>query len=395
MTEPNYYRTERIADEMELSQLSFSQRKGIAGRHIVACGQPAKEEKDAFVTGNGILLLSAMGCPWADTLTLRHEEYIAPQWREAPKAPDIADYLEPVRQLLLQGEYEKAADMAANAAKMRGPGTTLQSSPGHPALLLQMEQALCDEARDYMNTLNMRTSLVTTRWRTVDGDYSREYFCSRADSIAAVRFRGPRGKLYPGDEIQPELDEGLYRAAYAANRMRAFGNQSCHGVMHRAQSAARLKDAFLTQAMLRFTLESGFVNDNFTTVHNPYFKDAMPDGQGALPTVLLESLLYSRPGFLEPLPARPEGCFRKGTMRGMAARTFAAIDQLSWDFDRQEIHLIFTPLKSQTITLCYRNGYEKIIANVPLTVVDNIHASIQVERDVPIEITWLGAKEGE
>jgi hypothetical protein len=161
---------------------------------------------------------------------------------------------------------------------------------------------------------------------------------------------------YPGDEFQPELDSNLYNSAFMCNRMRAFGNESCHGVMHRAQAAARLKDSWLTQKMIRFVLESGFVTDAFTTVHNPYYRHYMPDGQGALPTVLLESLCYSRPGFVEPLPALPEGSFRRGTLKGMALRSFVGLEEMSWDLDKKIIHINLMPLKDQQIVFCYRKG---------------------------------------
>ena len=137
-----------------------------------------------------------------------------------------------------------------------------------------------------------------------------------------------------------ELDEDLPYSIYQ-QRMRALGNESCHGIMHRAQAAARLKDPWLVQKMLRFTLESGYVNDNFTTAHNPYTKHVFPDGQGGLPTILLESLIYSRPGFLELLPALPQECFQKGSLRGMAARTFAHIVSLP-DMDSRQMKLVFT-----------------------------------------------------
>lgn len=58
--------------------------------------------------------------------------------------------------------------------------------------------------------------------------------------------------------------------------------------MHRAQIAARLKDSRLVSDLLRFFLESGYVTEAFTTVHNPYYKMYMPDGQGAFPTITME-----------------------------------------------------------------------------------------------------------
>lgn len=196
---------------------------------------------------------------------------------------------------------------------------------------------------------------------------------------------------YPGDEFQPELDERLYKAAFIGNRMRAFGNESCHGVMHRAQAAARLKDAWLVQSLLRFFLESGYVNDNFTTAHNPYKKHMMPDGQGALPTVMLESLLYSRPGFIELLPALPGDSFRHGILKGMAMRTFAVLDEMFWDLDTKTIKLKLTSYRNQKITLCCRKGILNLIATAALACcrsgTDRFDITLSCSNPITVDVT--------
>ncbi len=188
---------------MKLTTLPYEYRKGFAGRHIISCGKPAKEEKDAFTTGNGTLLLSALGNPEHDRFTLRHEELYVPQWKEAPKAPEIAEYLEPVRKLLLKGEYKRAADLYSEMIKAKGPGSTLASSPEHAAIILEVNQPV-EEAYHYFSTLDMRSSLVSVRWEDKDGgEYRREMFCSRADNLAAIRFTAPDGKLEM--DLQGEL----------------------------------------------------------------------------------------------------------------------------------------------------------------------------------------------
>ncbi len=163
---------------------------------------------------------------------------------------------------------------------------------------------------------------------------------------------------YPSHEFQPELNPRLYQAAFIANRMRVYGNESFHGVGHRAQAAARLKDAWLLQKMLRLTVESGYINDNFTTAHNPYQAFPMPDAQGALPTILMESMFYSRPGFIEPLPALPKDSLRKSSIKGMLARTYAIIDELAWDLDEGVITLNITSKVDQEITACCRMAFD-------------------------------------
>ena len=128
----------------------------------------------------------------------------------------------------------------------------------------------------------------------------------------------------------------------------------------RRQAAARLKDEWLVQKLVRFALEAGYINDNFTTAHNPYLPHAFPDGQGALPTVLIESLIYSRPGVIEVLPAKPAGSFEKGSLKGVSARTACRADLLEWDLQKKVIELTLTPLKSQEIELICRKGFARM-----------------------------------
>lgn len=795
---------------MKCQTMPMEKRKGIAGRHRITCGTPADELKDAFLTGNGVLLAADCGNPWEDTILVRREELMSPQWPEPPKAPLIKDYLPQVRRHILKGEYDRAGELADMAAAQRGTPPTLQGNPSHPAIILHVRQEV-SRADNYLHILNLQNSLSTTRWED-GGLYTRELFCSRADGCMALRFTAPKGRLrmtltgtfpsldyerekmgtndlpgegegyfdclpvppkteiahcpdgitlkgeyaysrggfavavrvltqggtmraeedglhienadeavflldakryyetmpedapaellrglekipadfegllerhravhqpmfdrvsvdlggaqedyllttrelkekqflseeiipaymeamtdmgrffllnecgkfppiyghvnvnvnhqisagnignlpemmesffrwiewqlpdarenaqrilgargffiachpdeesgrlihfnkcwphhywisssgwclqpflehyyctgdeeflvkrllplykelallyedfltvrdeegkrmfipsyspenfpdnvpsmlninavmdisvcrevfgvllrlgvergvvneeeknrweklvsqlpeylfgehgelkewaypeyrerydhrhasqlygaYPGDEFQPELDEGLYRAAFISNRMRAMGNESCHGVMHRAQAAARLKDSYLTEQLLRFTMESGYVTDAFTTTHNPYRENVFPDGQGALPAVLLECLLYSRPGFLEPLPALPRGSFRRGELRGMAARTFARIDSLAWDLERGTIDLEFTSLKEQEITLCCRREFERASAEGAMLYAqkDPHYHCVRLGSGQSVKIHWSGVK---
>lgn len=163
---------------------------------------------------------------------------------------------------------------------------------------------------------------------------------------------------YPGDEFQPERNPKLYRHARITNRMRGMENESCHGVMHRAQIAARLKDSILVEELLRFTLETGYVNENGTTAHNPYVKHYFPDGQGAIPTVALESLIYARPGLIEILPAASCESFREGSLTGMCLRTFAVLEHFAWNGAGAE--LTIRSLRGQTITFLCRKDYQII-----------------------------------
>ena len=103
--------------------------------------------------------------------------------------------------------------------------------------------------------------------------------------------------VWPSDEITPDGTPELARAAWLAARKRGQGNASAHGLLHRSLAAARLKDPYLVNFDLKQLLEQGYVNPSLTTMHNPYALPS-PDPQGGIPTLIMEMLVYSRPGVI-------------------------------------------------------------------------------------------------
>lgn len=87
----------------------------------------------------------------------------------------------------------------------------------------------------------------------------------------------------------------------------------------------------------------------------------MPDQQGSIPTLMMEMLLYSRPGVIEVLPAAPE-TLTKGSVKGLLARTFAKVDDLTWDMAAKTVDLTVTSRQKQDITLIVRYEIESITA---------------------------------
>jgi alpha-L-fucosidase 2 len=160
--------------------------------------------------------------------------------------------------------------------------------------------------------------------------------------------------VWPGDEITPDQTPELARAAWLAARKRAQGNASAHGILHRALSASRLKDPYLVNFDLKELLEQGYVNPSLTTLHNPY-SYAAPDPQGGIPTILMEMLVYSRPGVIGLLPAIP-ATLTQGTVKGIVCRTGAKIDDLTWNLDTGKVAVTISSRVDQTIKLYAGDG---------------------------------------
>jgi len=111
---------------------------------------------------------------------------------------------------------------------------------------------------------------------------------------------------------------------------------------------------------LRQLIEQGYVSNSLRCSREPYAVP-IPDAQAGIPAIIMEMLLYSRPGVIEILPALP-AMLKKGSITGMLARTFARINKLNWDMDDRKVDLTVTSLRKQTITLIARYGIEEISA---------------------------------
>jgi alpha-L-fucosidase 2 len=184
-------------------------------------------------------------------------------------------------------------------------------------------------------------------WPTLDERYSHRH----VSHLYAV---------WPGDDIDPDRTPELALAAMIADRKRVPERLAAHGRCHRALAGARLKDSYMVETELRQLMEQGYFAATLRATHDPW-AFPMPDAQGGVPTIIMEMLLYSRPGIIEVLPALPSG-LQRGSINGMLARTFARVDELAWNMDSRSVELTLTSFRKQDVTLIARYGIEGISA---------------------------------
>lgn len=202
--------------------------------------------------------------------------------------------------------------------------------------------------------------------------------------------------VWPGDEIDPDATPELARSAVIANRRRTFDlmatavageTLAAYARCHRALAGARLKDNLLVDVQLRQLLEQGYVSTALRCSREPY-GIPIPDAQGGIPAIIMEMLLYSRPGVIELLPALPESLV-KGSINGMLARTFAKINKLTWDMQQRRVDITITSLKDQNITLITRYGINDISASSGIIgkfTKGNADCVINLPENKPVEI---------
>jgi alpha-L-fucosidase 2 len=134
--------------------------------------------------------------------------------------------------------------------------------------------------------------------------------------------------VWPGFEIGPQTPE-LFAAAKKALELRRPQNYSAHGFMHKALIASRLRMPEMVRSCIAEILTHDFIYPSLATSHYPgrvYNMDACT----SLPTVVMEMLVFSKPGVIELLPALPQE-LEKGSIRGILCRGGVKVEILWWD----------------------------------------------------------------
>ncbi|WP_215222733.1 glycosyl hydrolase family 95 catalytic domain-containing protein [Echinicola shivajiensis] len=165
--------------------------------------------------------------------------------------------------------------------------------------------------------------------------------------------------VWPGFEINPEETPELFVAASTAMLKKGRGNNSAHGLMHGALIFARLKNGEKVYDNLKFMLRNNYIFSSLFTSHNPDWKIFNADALNSLPAVVLEMLVYSRPGVIELLPAVDEK-LTKGSISGVKCRTQATVEELEWDFEKETAKVIISSSVDQGIELFFRKGVKSI-----------------------------------
>ncbi|MHA4813036.1 RICIN domain-containing protein [Streptomyces aculeolatus] len=170
---------------------------------------------------------------------------------------------------------------------------------------------------------------------------------------------------WPLHEINPEDEPGLVRAARQALRRRGDENLSAHGSLHRALAWGRLKDGAGVYDNIRKVLGSNMVWRSLATSHNPDLHIYNTDAANALPAIIAESLVYTRPGLLEILPALPAR-FDRGTIRGVRGRNRVLVESLTWDTAARTATAVLVSDVTQTLTFVCRQGLASLSTGAPV-----------------------------
>ena len=152
--------------------------------------QPASRWEEALPLGNGRLGAMVFGRLGQERLQLNEDTL----WAGAPYTPDNPESLAAlpqVRQLIVDGKYKEASDLAG--AKMMAKPLWQMPYGSLGDLLLTFDAS--HEPTHYERRLDLDTATTTTHYRNPHGDFSREAFSSAPDQVIVLQLVARSGRI--------------------------------------------------------------------------------------------------------------------------------------------------------------------------------------------------------
>lgn len=149
--------------------------------HILWYDEPAATWTEALPIGNSRLGAMIFGSPMSDRLQLNEETI----WAGRPNNnanPEALEYLPKVRQLVWEGKYKEAQDLATKHVQAQ----TNSGMPYQPFGDLYINFPNVGEYTDYYRELSLDSARAITRYTSGGVTYHREYIASLADNVIIV-----------------------------------------------------------------------------------------------------------------------------------------------------------------------------------------------------------------
>lgn len=162
-------------------------QQAASSSHILWYDRPAATWTEALPIGNSRLGAMVFGSPLSDRLQLNEETI----WAGRPNNnanPEAREYLPKVRELVWQGRYKEAQDMATKHIQA-------QTNSGMPYQTfgdMYISFPGTDRYTDYYRELSLDSARAITRYTANGVRYQREYIASLGSNVIAVHLTASR-----------------------------------------------------------------------------------------------------------------------------------------------------------------------------------------------------------
>ena len=185
----------KLPADVKISPMPLKERldRGVAPRKGVCSIRPGKSVSEGLTTGNGPMYIEATCDPYAEKILFHHESLLMP-WKRPIEAPNVARILPQLRQMILDGKYQEAAEYAF---KTMDESPVKKNTFPHwtvPAFQMALELPKTEAARSYLRTLDFESGEIAVHWSDERGDWLRKAFASRPDNVVVQLLTAPKGQ---------------------------------------------------------------------------------------------------------------------------------------------------------------------------------------------------------
>jgi hypothetical protein len=166
-------------------------RRGIVPRRGFCSITPASDA--LLISGNGPISIDMPCHPYSEQVSFRHESLFVP--RKPFEAPNIAGIFPQVRQMLLDGKYLEAAQLAHDEWHKTPSSPGGGGFGGVPAFSMHLDFPKAAMVKDYLRTVDFESTEVKVHWTDERGQWVRRTFTSRPDNVVVQWLTAPAGQL--------------------------------------------------------------------------------------------------------------------------------------------------------------------------------------------------------
>ena len=147
----------------------------------------------ALLSGNGAMSIELECDPFVEQVPFRHEMLYTPR-RRPSEAPNIADIFPQVRQMLLDGKYHEAAELAYKKWRQSPIERGGMGIGGGAGFTMRLEFPKGAWVKDYLRTVDFESTEVKVHWTDERGEWIRRTFASRPDNLVVQWLTAPQGQ---------------------------------------------------------------------------------------------------------------------------------------------------------------------------------------------------------
>ncbi len=168
-------------------------RRGIVPLQGFCSLIPGTTISEGLTSGNGHMNIEATCDPYSEQVLFHHESLLVP-WKRPFEAPKAADVFPQVRQMVLDGKYQEAIELAFNEMNKGPIKQNTGPHPTVPAFIMHLDFPTTASVKDYLRTVDFESSEVMVHWSDERGDWVRKTFTSRPDDVVVQLLTAPNGQ---------------------------------------------------------------------------------------------------------------------------------------------------------------------------------------------------------